>query len=245
LALSDRSEHPGDRDDRPCRPGANQDRDQAPARKGDRARLPCRHLDEDPRSLPRARQNGCADLVFLGDSITAGWGDINRKANNQEVWKRLYAPRNAVYLGIGGDRTQHVLWRIQISEVDGIKPKAVVLAIGTNNAKDNTAAEVADGITAIVRRLRDKLPQTKSLLLGVFPRDEKPGSVRERRAEVNEKIKGLADGAKVVHLDIGKSFINDDGTISPEIMPDFLHLRPKSYQIWADAIEPALAKQVE
>jgi beta-glucosidase len=196
------------------------------------------------RYLERVKQ-GSADLVFLGDSITAGWGDVNRKGNGQEVWKRLYAPRNAVNLGIGGDRTQHVLWRIENGEVDGIKPKAVVLMIGTNNVKDNTAAEIAAGITAIVRRLRDKLPESKVLLLGVFPRGEKPGAAREKLAEVNEKIKRLAEGAMVVYLDIGENFTSNDGTISPEIMPDYLHLSPKGYQIWADAIEPTLAKMTE
>jgi beta-glucosidase len=197
------------------------------------------------RYLERVKQ-GRADLVFLGDSITAGWGDDGRKGNGQEVWKRLYSPRNAVNLGIGGDRTQHVLWRIENGEVDGINPKALVLMIGTNNVKDNSAQEIADGITAIVRRLREKLPQTKILLLGVFPRGENPGPAREKLAEVNEKIKSLADGRTVVYRDIGRNFVNnDDGTISKEIMPDFLHLSPKGYEIWADAIESMLAKMVD
>jgi beta-glucosidase len=196
------------------------------------------------RYLERIKQ-GNVDLVFLGDSITAGWGENDRKGNGQEAWKRLYAPRNAVNLGIGGDRTQHVLWRIENGEVDGIKPRAAVLMIGTNNSRDNTADEIADGIRAIVDRLREKLPRTKILLLGVFPRGEKPNPAREKLSEVNEKIASLADGKMVVYLDISKNFVGDDGTISKEIMPDFLHLSPRGYQIWAHAIEPTLGKLLE
>src|SRR5207237_1337936 len=154
------------------------------------------------------------------------------------VWQRFYAPRNPANFGIGGDRTQHVLWRIENGEVEGIKPKVAVLMIGTNNSRDNTADEIADGIKAIVRRLQEKLPDTKILLLAVFPRGEKPGATRDKLNEVNEKIASLGDGTRVTYLDIGKHFLNEDGTISKEIMPDFLHLSPKGYRIWADAIEP-------
>ena len=196
------------------------------------------------RYVERAKQGGI-DLLFLGDSITAGWGDSDRKGNGQEVWKSLYEPRKPANFGIGGDRTQHVLWRIENGEMDGIKPRVAVLMIGTNNASANSAAEIADGVTAIVRRLREKLPDTKILLLGVFPRGEKPNPAREKLSEVNEKVASLSDGKMVTYLDIGKNFLSDDGTISREIMPDFLHLSPKGYQIWADAIEPTLAKMLD
>jgi len=189
--------------------------------------------------LDRARQ-GNIDLLFLGDSITAGWA-----GGGKDVWQRSYAPRNAANFGIGGDRTQHVLWRIENGEVDGIKPKVAVLMIGTNNSGSNTADEIADGIKLIVQRLREKLPDTKILLLGVFPRGEKPNPTRDKLAEVNEQIASLNDGKMITYLDIGKQFLNDDGTLSKEIMPDFLHLTPKGYQIWADAMEPTLWKLLD
>src|SRR5439155_20757628 len=109
----------------------------------------------------------------------------------------------------------------------------------------NTADEIADGIKAIVRRLREKLPDTKVLLLGVFPRGEMPNPTREKLEEVNAKIASLSDGKMVTYLDIGKKFLNEDGTISKEIMPDFLHLSPEGYRIWADAIEPTLWKMLD
>ena len=182
--------------------------------------------------LKRARQ-GNVDLLFLGDSITQGW-------NDNEVWKRFYGPRNAANFGIGGDRTQHVLWRIQNGELDGIAPRVVVLMIGTNNGDNATADEIVQGITTIVQELRHRLPTARILLLGVFPRGEKPNPLREKLGAVNAKIAGLDDGSHVKYLDIGKSFLNEDGTISGAIMPDYLHLSRKGYRIWADAMEPTL-----
>jgi lysophospholipase L1-like esterase len=214
---------------------------QAPPEKAtEPAPKPGKWMKDHERFLERAKQ-GNIRLLFLGDSITAGWYGKGGK----EIWDRSYGPRDAANFGIGGDRTQHVLWRIENGEVDGIKPKVAVLMIGTNNAGSNSADEIADGITAIVKRLHEKLPETKVLLLAVFPRGQKPNPGREKLSAVNEKIASLGDGKMVTYLDIGKNFVGEDGTISREIMPDFLHLSPRGYQIWADAIEPTLAKMLE
>lgn len=182
--------------------------------------------------LSRAKQ-GNVDLLFLGDSITQGWHD-------NKVWQRYYGPRNAANFGIGGDRTEHVLWRIQNGELEGIMPRVVVLMIGTNNAGSNSAKDIVAGITAIVKELRTRLPEVKVLLLGVFPRSEKPDRTRAKLREVNQEIAKLDDGSHVSYLDIGKAFLNPDDTISRAIMPDFLHLSAKGYRLWADAMEPTL-----
>jgi lysophospholipase L1-like esterase len=186
------------------------------------------------QSFVKRAQEGSVDLLFLGDSITQGWGGARK------TWDRFYGPRKAANFGIGGDRTQHVLWRIQNGELKGIEPKVVVLMIGTNNASDNSADEIAQGVTAIVSELRERLPKTKVLLLAVFPRSQKPSPVRDKLKLVNEKIAKLDDGSNVHYLDIGKAFLNDDGTISKEIMPDYIHLTPRGYRLWADAMEPTL-----
>lgn len=179
---------------------------------------------------------GGIELLFLGDSITRGW-----EGSGTPVWVRYYGPRKAANFGIGGDRTQHVLWRLENGEVDHIKPKVVVLMIGTNNTGSNSAADIAEGVTAIVKKLRAKLPEAKILLLGVFPRGEKPNPGRDKIKEVNEMIAKLDDNGKTVkYLDISKTFLNEDGTISKEIMPDFLHLSATGYRMWADAMEPTL-----
>jgi len=193
---------------------------------------PERWMQRHQAFLERAKQ-GPIDVLFLGDSITEGWG-------RNPVWRQHFAPRHAANFGIGGDHTQHILWRLDHGEVDGISPKVVVLMIGTTNLASNTADEIAAAIKAIVQRLRDKLPQTKILLLAIFPRGEKPDPVREKLQAVNGQIAKLDDGKMIKYLDIGKFFLNDDGTISKEIMPDYLHLTLKGYGIWADAIEPTL-----
>lgn len=179
-------------------------------------------------------KQGPVDLIFLGDSITQGW-----ERAGKEVWDKFYTRRNAVNLGIGGDRTQHVLWRLDHGNVDGISPKLAVLMIGTNNSGSNTPEQIADGVAAIVKKLREKLPQTKVLVLGIFPRGADASDPRRlTNLQANALIAKLADGQMVEYLDIGPAFLNDDGTLSREIMPDLLHLSPKGYQIWAEAIEP-------
>jgi beta-glucosidase len=215
----------------------------------------CQAADELPSTLvpvPRQGQQlarherinhrvkqGNVDLVFIGDSITQGW-----EGNGKEVWEKYYAKRNAANLGISGDRTQHVLWRLDNGNVDGISPKLAVLMIGTNNSNrdDNTAEEIAAGIEAIVKRLREKLPQTKVLVLAIFPRGPKPGPQREKNAKASAIASKLADNQNVFFLDVGDKFTAADGTLAADIMPDYLHLSPRGYEIWAAAIEPQVAQ---
>src|SRR5262249_12590428 len=150
-----------------------------------------------------------------------------------KIFESQFKPMNAINLGIGGDRTQHVLWRLQNGEIEGVQPKVVMLMIGTNNSngKDNTAEEIADAATAIVQEIHKRSPHTKVLLLAVFPRGEKPNPQRDKIKAVNAIISKLDDGGKTVkYLDIGPKFMQDDGTISKDIMPDFLHLSEKGYQ---------------
>jgi len=185
---------------------------------------------------------GECDLLFLGDSITDGW------RGQKAIFDAAFGAYKPLNFGISGDRTQHVLWRIQNGEMEGIKPKVVVLMIGTNNigqAKDPEKPESAvAGIKAIVEDIHKKSAATRVLLLGVFPRDEKPDHPRRAMVkEINTAIAKLDDGGKTVQfLDIGEKFLEPDGTISKEIMKDFLHLTVKGYQLWADALKEPLAK---
>lgn len=188
------------------------------------------------QSFLNIAKQGDVDLLFLGDSITEGWG------GRKQIWEKAFGQYKPANFGIGGDRTQHVLWRIENGELDGIKPKALVLMIGTNNSRDDSAEGIASGITKIVSTIREKLPQTKVLLLAVFPRGEKPNPQREKLEKVNATISKLDDGKNVFYLDIGNKFLEADGTIKKEIMPDYLHLSGEGYQRWADAISPKLAE---
>jgi lysophospholipase L1-like esterase len=181
-------------------------------------------------------KKGDTDLLFLGDSITAGW------ARQQAIWDKAFGSHKPANFGIGGDRTQHLLWRIQNGELDGITPKVAVLMIGTNNSASDPADGIARGVTKIVETIRTKSPKTKVLLLAIFPRGEMPNPQREKLDQVNSTISKLDDGKNVFFLDIGAKFLQPDGTLTKEIMPDFLHLSAKGYQIWADAITPKLTQ---
>jgi len=194
-----------------------------------------RHLSMNERV-----KQGNVDLIFIGDSITQGW-----EGKGKEVWQEFYGKRNAVNLGIGGDRTQHVIWRLQNGNIQGIAPKLAVLMIGTNNSGTNTSEEIAQGITAIVKLLRVKLPQTKVLILAVFPRGvDKNDPKRKINEGANAIVCKLADGKNIFYQDIGSKFVAADGTLSREVMPDLLHLNENSYKLWAEAIEPTVAKFV-
>jgi lysophospholipase L1-like esterase len=190
-------------------------------------------------------KRGGVDVLFLGDSITDAWGgEGHGKGGGNAIFQEEFVPLKAANFGIGGDRTQHVLWRLQNGELDDIQPKVVMLMIGTNNSngKDNTAEEIADGIKAIVKEIHKKSPKTKVLLLGIFPRhtgrtEEANKAQMDKIREVNKIIAKLDDGGKTVkYLDIGEKFMKDD-TIPRDIMPDQLHLSAKGYRIWADAVK--------
>ena len=193
------------------------------------------------KELNERAKKGGAELLFIGDSITQGW-----EGEGKEVWEKRYALRKALNLGIGGDQTQHVLWRLDHGNIDGLAPKAAVVMIGTNNTGGGQSAEqIAEGVQKIVEKLGEKLPKTKVLLLAIFPRGQKPNPQRELIASINQRLAKLADGKRVRFLDIGPSFVGAEGVIDAAVMPDFLHLSPKGYTIWADAIEADLKKLLE
>ncbi len=181
---------------------------------------------------------GRAEVIFVGDSITQGW-----EGGGKAVWAKYYAPRHALNLGISGDQTQHVLWRLDHGNLDGLKPKVAVVLIGVNNIphEENTPRQVLEGVTAVVRRLREKLPETKVLLLGIFPFREDFCVQRGKALQINQALHKLDDGHWIRFLDIGDLLIQPDGKISKEIMRDFLHPSAEGYRIWAEAMEPELA----
>jgi len=196
--------------------------------------------------LERAK-SGPIDLLFLGDSIVACW------ANSPHIWDHYFGPYQPANFGIGGDQTQHIIWRIDQGELDGITPKVVVLLIGTNNTYYHSAEEIAAGQREIVRRIHEKLPHTKILLLAIFPRgprlkDNPPlRTFTERMAiinAVNADLAQLDNGDSIRHLDITKDLTNKDGTIPDCVMPDQLHLSAAGYQIWADAMHPLLTEMM-
>ena len=187
--------------------------------------------------------DGKCGVLFVGDSITDGW----RNKNGKEIFARNYGSMDPFNIGIGGDRTQHVLWRLDHGEVEGISPKVAVLMIGTNNLGPNTDDEIVDGVTKVVKDLNEKLPKTKVLLLGIFPRGASPDDAfRGRIKAINSQIAHLDDGGThVKYLDIGNKFLEPDGSLSKDVMPDALHPNEKGYGIWAEAMGPTLKSMME
>ena len=203
------------------------------------ASRPAESWQKRHKAMNERVKQGNVDLLIIGDSITQGWEKAGK-----EAWDQYYKNRNAVNLGISGDQTQHVLWRLENGNIDGISPKAAMLMIGTNNANNKQSAEdVAAGVKAIVELLREKLPEMKILVLGIFPRGEDDKDAkRQTNMKANEIIAKLADDKMVFYLDIGDKLLESDRKLSKEIMPDLLHPNKKGYEIWAEAVEPTVGK---
>ncbi|MCB9884274.1 MAG: exo-alpha-sialidase [Planctomycetes bacterium] len=190
--------------------------------------------------LAAARAGGHR-VVFLGDSITQGWNK-----EGAEVWREVWQPRQALNLGVSGDRTENVLWRLEHGLGDALAAanndvRVVVLMIGTNNATGGEcpAEEIAAGIEAVVRELRRRLPRAKVLLQSILPRGKKPDAVRTACRRASELAAAqLRDDPLVVHRDYAAHFVGSDGVISAEVMRDFLHLTAPAYRTWANALLP-------
>ncbi len=201
------------------------------------------------------RTSGPIGVLFLGDSITAGWSPASRA----HIWETYYGKWQPANFGIGGDQTQHVIWRIENGELDGISPKVVVLMLGTNNTRTHDAAEIAAANRRIVGLIRAKIPGVKVLVLAVFPRGPRPDKdgkfpseeVTEaaRKMEiisaVNADLARLDNGGDVRFLDINRVFLGQDGRIPLAIMPDQLHPNAAGYQLWADAMHPTLTAMMK
>ena len=201
-----------------------------------------RHADKLDEIARRKAAGERTDLVFIGDSITHNW---EKPENGRQVWETRYAPFNPLDLGYGGDRTENVLWRLQHGEIDGIDPKAVVLMIGTNNSghRQEQPELTFKGIARDVQEIRRRLPRAKILLLAIFPRGERPDDpLRRLNERVNAMLPRLADGKTVRFLNINAKFLQPDGTLSKDIMPDLLHPNEAGYRIWADAMAPELER---
>jgi lysophospholipase L1-like esterase len=198
-------------------------------------------LERHSALLERAKKG--AEVVFLGDSLTQGW----EGADGSEVWKKHFEPLKAANFGCGGDRTEHVIWRlIEGKELQEVKPKVVVVQIGGSNLAANSADEVVEGVTAVVKELNRQKPTAKVLLLGLLPRGAKSNDkFRDKIKEVNKGLAGLADGKAVRYLDAGAKFLDKEEDLIENAMPDGIHPSEEGYATWAEAIKGPLEEMLK
>jgi lysophospholipase L1-like esterase len=182
----------------------------------------------------RLLQGGHANVLFLGDSIT----DSLSSGPGKPIWDMFFDPLDMDNFAVGGISTSQVLWQVETGQVALASPEVVVLMIGTNNlGLGQSPKAVAAGISKIVDELGQQLPHTQVLLLGILPRGQSPADpARQQIAQVNRLIAGLDDGRRVRFLDLGGGFVQPDGTISPAVMPDFLHPSLLGYQIYTISV---------
>ncbi len=191
--------------------------------------------------LRRARETAQADVVFLGDSITQAWDDTGLA-----VWNERFAPLGAVNLGVSGDRTEHVLWRLEQAPITRLAPKVVVLLIGTNNLGHGTHSgeQTLEGVLRVIAVLRAQAPQARVLVHEIFPRGERFNPMRGEIAQINQALRSAQSTGGYRTLAIGDSWVRADGSIDAADMPDFLHLSPAAYVQWAAALKPVLREEL-
>jgi lysophospholipase L1-like esterase len=198
--------------------------------------------------LVEKAKKGQIDVYFTGDSITRRWGatDYPKFLAN---WRQNFHGWNAANFGWGGDTVQNVLWRLANGELDGVKPKVIIVMAGTNNIgarmpaadAEAKAAEIADGLNAVVDVCREKAPDAVILLMGITPRNDNPAAMPVVN-KVNDRLARLADGKNVLFLNINDKLADKDGKLLEGMSPDRLHLSEKGYQVWADALKPVLTE---
>lgn len=194
-------------------------------------------LEQFRSHLERAKQSQI-DLLFLGDSITSNWVYAGK-----DTWQTVEQNYRVANFGIGGDRTEHVLWRLKHGELEGIDPKLIVLLIGSNNLWGNTDDQIVEGIKAILSEIHTRCPNSAVLLMGILPRGQWPTeAMRDNIKQINGNLAGLADGKRIFFLDIGEKLVEPDGKITRDMMGDFLHPTTKGYQIWLDEMQPLIER---
>jgi lysophospholipase L1-like esterase len=213
-----------------------------------RADQPLERTDATSRlahqQLVAKTRQGRIDVYFLGDSITRRWGATDYP-DFLAHWKETFHGWNAANFGWGGDRTEHMLWRLDHGEFEGVSPKVIVLLAGTNNISrtppEGHADDISSGIKAIIARLRAKAPKATIILMAIFPRTDIP-TANPVIDEINAKIARFANGREIRFLNINSQLADERGVFRAGVGVDRLHLALKGYQIWGEALKPILTE---
>jgi len=190
----------------------------------------------------QAKEAPDTQLVFLGDSISQGLTKHYKRAttpNGKRSIDRHFGSFKAFSLGLSGDRTEHLLWRLKHGQLDDLTPSHLVLMIGVNNLnRGHTGEEVAKGTMSIVKWLRSHRPEIKILLLGCFPTGKKPDlPVRAEVDTLHRLIKPLADNKNIFYQDLRPLFLNEDGGLNRCMRGDGIHPNARGFEVWMKAVE--------
>jgi lysophospholipase L1-like esterase len=211
----------------------------------------------DPNSMRAHEQlvakakSGGIDVYFLGDSITRRWGCTDSQwAELYEHWKRNFFGWNAANFGWGADRIQNILWRVENGELDGVRPKVIVILAGTNNVGERPGDEakvrdIVAGQRALLAASREKAPGATIILMAIFPRNDnakEPLAVIPEIRRINDELEQMADGKTVLYLNVNAGLADADGKLFDGMTIDNLHLSVKGYDVWADGLRPMLTK---
>lgn len=212
------------------------------------ANVPAPRMDENSRlahqQLIEKAKKGKIDVYFVGDSITRRWGATDYPEFLAH-WTETFHGWNAANMAWGGDSTQNILWRLHNGELEGVQPKVFVVLAGTNNLSarrgEDQAADVAQGVWAVVNACREKAPQAKVVLMGIFPRNDNLAYLPVIK-EINSRLEKQAaeSGGAVRFLNINDKLANAEGTLNEGVSPDRLHLSLPGYRIWGESLKPVL-----
>ena len=199
------------------------------------------------RQLLEKRTRGKIDVWFMGNSITRRWGATDYPQFLAH-WRASFHGWNAANFGWGADRIEHMLWRIENGELDGVHPKVIVLLAGTNNVGripggDEKVADIGRGLRALVSLMREKAPNATIVLTGIFPRaDSLPTApaINAEIARINAGLAAMADGRTIRYVNVNDRLTHADGRLRTELFMDALHPNVQGYQVWADALVPVL-----
>jgi len=178
------------------------------------------------------------EILWIGDSLI-------QNLTQSKIWETNFCAMHSLNFGIGGDRTEHVLWRLENGELDNLSPKVVVVLVGTNNHGD-TPQQIADGLKAICNLIRDRQPQAFVILLSLLPRGYQPNQLRIRNKAVNDELEEYVKGnSKLQLVNIDTGFIQADETISHHDMYDYLHLTQKGYSMAFEPVNELLSQLLQ
>lgn len=214
------------------------------------AAVPVERTDANSRiahqQLLEKARSGRIDVYFAGDSITRRWGATDYP-HLLAHWRETFHGWNAANFAWGGDSTQHMLWRLQNGELDGLEPKVFVLLAGTNNVgaalargHDVDAADIAAGVEALVHEMRARVPAAEIVLTAIFPRNDHAAAL-PAIAQINAQLERFAQRERLHFIDINDRLADEAGRLSDEFSDDGLHLNAAGYAVWAEALVPRLA----